>query len=222
VVVLIAPKASWRRGSGRAFPCSSQRVVRDTANLLEAGVGMVEDGQGNYCTDFSGPSRQHFGEDDRGTVALGDSVMVRQQGTVGAGVLLGLLVLAVVGCGEKPRPEKDEPSAVQKVKQLDGRVTMDSESPGEPVVGVNIDLTNLTDPDLAVNAGAVMARSAQCRSPIILRWITRTTVLRCLGLPTIMVVGKAGRTDIYSDAGVSFDYDSNDRLIRVSCCRVPA
>src|SRR5947207_1328124 len=81
--------------------------------------------------------------------------MVRQQGTVGRGVLLGLLVLAVVGCADQPGPEKNaqpalknEQLAVETLEKLDGWVWRDPERPGNPVVRVRFYHTKITDAGL--------------------------------------------------------------------------
>jgi len=74
-------------------------------------------------------------------VALGEKIMARQRGTVGAGVLLGLLVLAVAG-------RADEAAAVKAIEKLGGKVTRDDKQPGKPAVSVDLDLTKVTDADL--------------------------------------------------------------------------
>src|SRR3954452_8589773 len=81
--------------------------------------------------------------------------MVRQRGAVGAGVLLGLLVLVVVGCAEKAGPEKhaeptvrDDESAVKAIGKLGGKVTRDDKQHGNPVVRVDLGNTQVTDADL--------------------------------------------------------------------------
>ncbi|HKB38219.1 MAG TPA: hypothetical protein VKD72_17355, partial [Gemmataceae bacterium] len=78
-----------------------------------------------------------------------------QQGTVRAGVLLGLLALAVVGCSGKSEPEKneqlgvkDEQSAVKMVEKLGGKVMRDDKRPGKPVVAVDLYETKVTDAGL--------------------------------------------------------------------------
>src|SRR5262249_40673499 len=60
---------------------------------------------------------------------LREDIMVRQRGTVGPGVLLGLLVLAVAA-------RADEAAAVKAIHKLGGRVEVDAEQPGKPVVVV--------------------------------------------------------------------------------------
>src|SRR5437763_378180 len=67
--------------------------------------------------------------------------MARQRGTVGAGVLLGLLVLAVAG-------RADEAAAVKAIEKLGGQVTVDADRPGKPVVGVDLWRTEVTDAEL--------------------------------------------------------------------------
>src|SRR5262245_65626816 len=67
--------------------------------------------------------------------------MARQRGTVGTAVLLGLLVLAVAG-------RADEAAAVRMVEKLGGDVTRDDEIAGNPVVGVHLDETAVTDEGL--------------------------------------------------------------------------
>ncbi|HKB35053.1 MAG TPA: alpha/beta hydrolase fold domain-containing protein [Gemmataceae bacterium] len=67
--------------------------------------------------------------------------MARQRGTVGAGVLLGLLVLAVAA-------KADEAAVVRMVERLGGFVTRDAKRPGKPVVGVNLEFTKVTDTGL--------------------------------------------------------------------------
>ena len=65
-------------------------------------------------------------------------------------MLLGLLLLAVVGCNNKPGPEKNEPAAleneqeaVKAVEKLGGKVTVDAKRPGKPVVGVYLGNTKV-------------------------------------------------------------------------------
>src|SRR5215470_7339694 len=67
--------------------------------------------------------------------------MVRQQVVMGAAVLLGLLVLAGPG-------RADEASAVKAIEKLGGRVTVNPERPGKPVVGVDFNNPQLTDAGL--------------------------------------------------------------------------
>src|SRR5215471_16010582 len=67
--------------------------------------------------------------------------MARQQGAVGAGVMLGLLVLAVAG-------RADEAAALKMIEKLGGRVTRDAKIAGKPVVRVNLPLSKVTDADL--------------------------------------------------------------------------
>jgi hypothetical protein len=69
---------TWRRRASRSAWVTA-------ANLLETGMRLGDDGRGeeaafqriaplrggNYCTDFSRPSCQHFGEEDRGRVMVG-------------------------------------------------------------------------------------------------------------------------------------------------------
>ncbi|HKB37026.1 MAG TPA: hypothetical protein VKD72_11265, partial [Gemmataceae bacterium] len=81
--------------------------------------------------------------------------MARQRGTVGAGVLLGLLVLAVAGCSGKPEPEKneqpgvkDEQSAVKAIEKLGGTVRVDAKRPGKPVVDVDLSGTTVAGAEL--------------------------------------------------------------------------
>jgi len=56
--------------------------------------------------------------------------MVRQRRTVGSGVVLGVLVLAVA-C------QADEAVAVKAIEELGGRVTVDAKRPGKPVAAVD-------------------------------------------------------------------------------------
>src|SRR5262249_47050285 len=72
---------------------------------------------------------------------LREDLMARQQWTVGTGVLLGLLLLAVAG-------RADEAVAVKAIKKLGGKVTVDDKRPGKPVVGVNLGGTKVTDAGL--------------------------------------------------------------------------
>jgi hypothetical protein len=88
-------------------------------------------------------------------VLCGEDIMTRQRGTVWAGVLLGLLVLAVVGCGDKPGPEKneqpavkDELSAAKAVEKLGGQVRMDANRPGKLVRDVDLSDKPITDAQL--------------------------------------------------------------------------
>src|SRR5260370_308873 len=68
-------------------------------------------------------------------------MMVRQQRTVGGGVLLGLLVLSTMN-------QTDEAKAVKVVKKQGGEVTVDTKRPGKPVVGVALMGTAVTDAGL--------------------------------------------------------------------------
>src|SRR5262245_11608864 len=67
--------------------------------------------------------------------------MVRQQVVMGAGVLLGLLVLAGPG-------RADEAAAVKMIEKLGGKITRDDKRPGKPVVGVDLKSTPVTDAGL--------------------------------------------------------------------------
>src|SRR5262245_3500831 len=67
--------------------------------------------------------------------------MARQQWAVGAGVLLGLLVLVVAGWA-------DEAAAVKAIEKLGGRVTRDDNRPGKPVVAVNLFGAKVTETGL--------------------------------------------------------------------------
>src|SRR5262245_62445988 len=69
--------------------------------------------------------------------------MVRQQGVMRGGMLLGLLVLAVAG-------RADEAAAVKAIEQLGGKVKRDTKQPGKPVVAVDLRSTLTTDADLKV------------------------------------------------------------------------
>lgn len=72
-----------------------------------------------------------------------EAIMARQRGTVGAGVLLGLLVLAVVG-------RADEAAAVKAIEKLGGEVRRDEKVAGKPVIGVSLCRPQVTDADLQV------------------------------------------------------------------------
>ena len=67
--------------------------------------------------------------------------MARQRGAVGAGVLLGLVVLAGPG-------RADEAAVVKMVEELEGFVRRDAKRPGKPVVDVGLSFTKVTDTDL--------------------------------------------------------------------------
>src|SRR5262245_35886352 len=67
--------------------------------------------------------------------------MARQRWGVGAGVLLGRLVLAVAG-------RADEAAAVKMIEKLGGQVTRDDKRPGRPVVDVDLGGTTVTDAGL--------------------------------------------------------------------------
>src|SRR5215510_11853533 len=67
--------------------------------------------------------------------------MARHRGAVGAGVLLGLLVLVVTG-------RADEAAAVKAIEKLGGKVTRDDKLPGKPVVAVDLGSTTVTDAGL--------------------------------------------------------------------------
>jgi internalin A len=71
----------------------------------------------------------------------GEAIMARQRGTVGAGLLLGLLFLAGPG-------QADEAAAVKAIEKLGGNVTVDAKRPGKPVVGVSLFFTQVTDAGL--------------------------------------------------------------------------
>src|SRR5262249_23814159 len=71
----------------------------------------------------------------------GEDVMTRQRGTVGAGMLLGLLVLGAAG-------RADEAAAVKMVEKLGGNVVRDQRVAGEPVVAVDLYDTQITDAGL--------------------------------------------------------------------------
>src|SRR5262249_36734174 len=90
--------------------------------------------------------------------------MARQRGAVGAGLLLGLLILAVAG-------RADEAAAVKLVEKLGGRVTRDDKIAGEPVVGVNLAGTNVTDAELKE------LKELKCLKTLIL-WGTEVTDTR--------------------------------------------
>src|SRR5262245_46399914 len=87
---------------------------------------------------------------DRGRVAergsgysVGRKLMARQRWTVGAGMLLGLLALAVTG-------RADEASAVRTILDLGGAVSVATKRPGMPVVKVDLSGTKITDAGLKV------------------------------------------------------------------------
>src|SRR5262245_20180551 len=67
--------------------------------------------------------------------------MARQRGTVGAGVLLGLLVLAGAG-------RADEAAAVKVIEKLGGKVKRPDKRPDNPVIGVDLERSKGTDADL--------------------------------------------------------------------------
>src|SRR5262249_18231402 len=67
--------------------------------------------------------------------------MVRQRGAVGAGLLLGLLVLAVVG-------RADEAAAVKMIEKLGGSATVDGERAGGPVKWAWLVAAPVTDREL--------------------------------------------------------------------------
>jgi len=69
--------------------------------------------------------------------------MARRRGTVGAGVLLGLLVLAVAG-------RADEDEVVKAIKKEGGRVRVDAKQPGKPVVWVDFRGTRIADAELKI------------------------------------------------------------------------
>src|SRR5689334_7646789 len=64
--------------------------------------------------------------------------MLRQQGAVGAGVLVGLLLLSGPG-------QADEAGAVAAIEKLRGKVTVDAKRPDKPVVAVYLDQCEVTD-----------------------------------------------------------------------------
>src|SRR5262245_64969312 len=67
--------------------------------------------------------------------------MMRQRWAVGAGVLLGLLAVAVTG-------RADEAGAVKAIEKLGGQVTRDDKQPGNPIVGVGLNYRKVTDAEL--------------------------------------------------------------------------
>src|SRR5262249_42074159 len=67
--------------------------------------------------------------------------MARQQWAVGAGVLLGLLALAVAG-------RADEAATLKMIEKLGGSVMRDDKLPGKPVVWVDLRGTKITDAGL--------------------------------------------------------------------------
>ena len=69
--------------------------------------------------------------------------MVRQQWAVGAGVLLGLLLLAVAG-------RADETAAIEAIKKEGGRVRVDTKQPGKPVVWMDFARTRIADAELKI------------------------------------------------------------------------
>ena len=68
--------------------------------------------------------------------------MSRQRWRAG-GVVLGLLLLAGPG-------RADEATAIEAIKKLGGRVEVDAKRPGQPVVGVDLDNSKVTDAGLKV------------------------------------------------------------------------
>src|SRR5262249_47302844 len=70
----------------------------------------------------------------------GENIMVRQQGVMRAGMLLGLLVLAAAG-------RADEAAAVKLIEKVGGRVTVDPKRSGMPIA-VNFSGTAVTDAGL--------------------------------------------------------------------------
>src|SRR5947209_7558853 len=73
---------------------------------------------------------------------FGEDIMSRQRWRAG-GVVLGLLLLAGPG-------RADEATAIEAIKKLGGRVEVDAKRPGQPVVGVDLDNTKVTDAGLKV------------------------------------------------------------------------
>jgi hypothetical protein len=71
----------------------------------------------------------------------GEEVMARQLQPVGAGVLLGLLVLVVAG-------RADEAVAVKAIEKLGGTVTVDDKRPGKPILGIDLYGTDIPDAEL--------------------------------------------------------------------------
>src|SRR5256885_1977002 len=73
---------------------------------------------------------------------FGEDIMSRQRWRAG-GVVLGLLLLAGLG-------RADEATAIEAIKKLGGRVEVDAKRPGQPVVGVDLANTKVTDAGLKV------------------------------------------------------------------------
>src|SRR5262245_12750809 len=119
-------------------PRITRRTTRKASRTLTASQPVSNEER----LHTSGRSGRTPGQGHRGAWSLaGEDIMARQRGAAGAGVLLGLLVLAAAGRG-------DEAAAVKSIKALGGSVLLDVEQPGKPVVGVYLNWTRITDAGL--------------------------------------------------------------------------
>src|SRR5215475_13276451 len=86
-------------------PCLDSGLIADPSVAGVAAAGPIQAGRRRLPW-----TREAEAESlDRGRVALGENIMARQQWAVGAGVLLGLLVLVVAG-------RADEAAAVKAIE----------------------------------------------------------------------------------------------------------
>ena len=74
--------------------------------------------------------------------------MVRQRWMEGSGVVLDLLVLAVIGCGQESALSEKQAATVKAIEMLGGKVKRDAQRPGKPIVGVSFFATEVTDAGL--------------------------------------------------------------------------
>ena len=66
---------------------------------------------------------------------------------VASSQVLGLLVV-LVASGSAAEPNADQAEATDKIEKLGGEVTVDETSPGRPVIGAKLRLSNVTDTGL--------------------------------------------------------------------------
>ena len=78
--------------------------------------------------------------------------------------VLGFL-LAVVASGWAAEPNPEESQAVTGIKKLGGRVTVDEKSPAQPVIGVDLGFTAVTDAGLAHLKGLTQLRKVRLLLP---------------------------------------------------------
>src|SRR5262245_16413271 len=94
--------------------------------------------------------------------------MTRQQGVMGAAVLLGLLVSVVPG-------RADETAAIEAIKKEGGRVRVDTKQPGKPVVWVDFARTRIADAELKILMRCAWCPSYRASPTRALTWRSRSS-----------------------------------------------